>query len=102
MSNSISKAFLTFNEKAPKHAAAWSEMIQKLSAANVLDTKTTSLIYLAVLAAQGMESGIPFHVQIAKQNGAGLDEIISAVLVGLPACGHKVTVVLPAIVDAFN
>jgi alkylhydroperoxidase/carboxymuconolactone decarboxylase family protein YurZ len=55
-----------------------------------------------VLAAQGLESGIPFHVEIARQAGASRAEIISAVLVGLPAAGLGVTRVLPAAITAYD
>jgi alkylhydroperoxidase/carboxymuconolactone decarboxylase family protein YurZ len=49
-----------------------------------------------------MESGIPFHVQAAKKAGASREEIISAVLVGLPAAGNAVTLCLPTALDAFD
>jgi alkylhydroperoxidase/carboxymuconolactone decarboxylase family protein YurZ len=49
-----------------------------------------------------MESGIPFHVQTAKQLGASRAEVISAILVGLPAAGHSVTQVLPAAIAAYD
>lgn len=98
----ISKSFKAFIEEAPKHAAAWNSLVQDLSAANVLDSKTTALVYLAVLAALGLESGIPFHVQSAKNAGASRDEVISAILVGLPAAGNGITRALPEAVEAFD
>lgn len=67
-----------------------------------MDKKTAELAYLAVLAALRMESGIPFHVKMAKEAGATREEIISAVLVGLPAAGLGVTQVLPAALAAFD
>jgi alkylhydroperoxidase/carboxymuconolactone decarboxylase family protein YurZ len=98
----ISQAFMTFRNGAPDHAAAWGEMVQKLGAASALDGKTASLAYLAVLAALRLESGVPFHVAAAKAQGASREEVISAVLVGLPAAGHVVTQVLPAALDAYD
>jgi alkylhydroperoxidase/carboxymuconolactone decarboxylase family protein YurZ len=98
----ISQAFMTFRDEAPDHAAAWGEMVQKLGAASALDGKTASLAYLAVLAALRLESGVPFHVAAAKAQGASREEVISAVLVGLPAAGHVVTQVLPAALDAYD
>jgi alkylhydroperoxidase/carboxymuconolactone decarboxylase family protein YurZ len=56
----------------------------------------------AVLAALRLESGVPFHVQAAKTAVATREEVISAVLVGLPAAGHVVTQVLPAALAAFD
>jgi alkylhydroperoxidase/carboxymuconolactone decarboxylase family protein YurZ len=98
----ISKAFQVFNEEAPAHAQAWMGLVQGLSNASALDQKTHNLAYLAVLAVLGRTSGIAFHVQMAKQAGATRDEVISAVLVGLPPAGHIVTQALPAAVASYN
>lgn len=98
----ISTAFQTFLAEAPGHAQAWGTMVPGLAAASALDPKTSALSYLAVLASLRMESGIPFHVQAAKQAGASREEVISAILVGLPAAGHAVTQVLPAAVAAYD
>jgi alkylhydroperoxidase/carboxymuconolactone decarboxylase family protein YurZ len=98
----ISKAFQTFMTDAPQHAQAWGKMVQELSQASALDAKTRALAYLAVLAALRLESGIPFHVRSLKDMGASRDEVISAILVGLPAAGHVVTQVLPAAVTAYD
>jgi len=54
------------------------------------------------LAALRMESGVPFHVKLAKEAGASRADVISAVLVGLPAAGHGVTHVLPAAIEAYD
>ena len=98
----ISNAFEVFAKEAPQHAAAWSSLVQQLSAASALDNKTSALSYLAVLAALGLESGIPFHVHSARNAGATREEVISAVLLGLPAAGHSVTRVLPNAVAAYD
>jgi len=98
----ISNAFQTFMTQAPRQAQAWGAMVQGLASASALDKKTAALAYLAVLAAMRMESGIPFHVQTAKQLGASREEVISAILVGLPAAGHAVTQALPAAVAAYD
>lgn len=100
--NLISQAFQAFMTEAPQHAAAWSEMVGKLGQASALDAKTTALAYLAVLAALGATSGVPFHVQAAKQAGASRAEVISAILTGLPAAGHRVTQALPAAIAAYD
>jgi alkylhydroperoxidase/carboxymuconolactone decarboxylase family protein YurZ len=98
----ISKAFQTFMQDAPKQAEAWGTLVQELAKASVLDAKTAALAYLAVLAALGLESGIPFHVKSAQSAGASREEVISAILVGLPAAGHRVTRALPAAVETFD
>ncbi len=101
-SSLISKAFQAFMTKAPQHAQAWGTMVQGLASASALDKKTAELAYLAVLAALRLESGVPFHVQAAKKAGASRKEVISAILVGLPAAGHRVTQVLPAAIAAYD
>ena len=98
----ISNAFITFRDEAPGYAQAWGEMVKKLSQASALDGKTAALAYLSVLAVLRLESGIPFHVQMAKQKGATRAEVISAILVGLPAAGHVVTQALPGALAAYD
>jgi alkylhydroperoxidase/carboxymuconolactone decarboxylase family protein YurZ len=98
----ISSAFQTFMSEAPQHAQAWGTMVQGLASASALEKKTSALAYLAVLAALRLESGVPFHVQTAKRLGASREEVISAILVGLPAAGHSVTQVLPSAIAAYD
>lgn len=98
----VSKAFQAFLDQAPRHSSAWMAAVQALDEANALDRKTGALAYLAVLAALRLESGVPFHVRIAKQAGASRDEVISALLIGLPAAGHGVTQALPAAIQAYD
>jgi alkylhydroperoxidase/carboxymuconolactone decarboxylase family protein YurZ len=100
--NLVSNAFQTFMSEAPNHAQAWGGMVMGLAKASALDAKTSALAYLAVLAALRMESGVPFHVQAAKKAGATRSEVISAILIGLPAAGHAVTQVLPAALAAYD
>lgn len=101
-STTISQAFKTFMIEAPTHAKAWGEMVQAVGKANALDAKTGELAYIAVLAALNRVSGIPYHVLSAKAAGATREEVISAVLVGLPAAGHIVTQALPAAIEAYD
>jgi alkylhydroperoxidase/carboxymuconolactone decarboxylase family protein YurZ len=98
----ISNAFQVFLSEAPQQAQAWGAMVQGLANASALDKKTSALAYLAVLAALRLESGVPFHVQSARQAGATREEVISAILVGLPAAGHAVTQALPAALAAYD
>lgn len=97
-----SNAFELFTAEAPAHAEAWLAAVQKLGTASALDQKTEHLAYLAVLAALRLESGIPFHVQLAKRAGASRAEVISALLVGLPAAGNAVVQGLPAALAAYD
>jgi len=98
----LSSGFQSFMTEAPEHARAWSGMVQGLAGASALDKKTAALAYLAVLAALRLDSGVPFHVQVAKQLGASRNEIASAVLIGLPAAGHGVTQALPIALAAYD
>lgn len=98
----VSNAFQTFMTEAPEQSKAWMEVVQKLDSASKLDKKTEELAYIAVLASARLESGIPFHVKQAKMLGATREEIISAVLVGLPAVGNTVISSLPAAIHAYD
>jgi len=98
----ISSAFMAFSKEAPAHAGAWAEMVQSMAKASALDQKTSALAYLAVLAAAGLVSGVPFHVKQAKVTGASREEVISAILIGLPAAGNRVTQALPIAIKAFD
>jgi alkylhydroperoxidase/carboxymuconolactone decarboxylase family protein YurZ len=88
--------------EAPQHAQVWMTAVNGLDRASALEKKTEELAYLAVLAALRMEGGIPFHVQSAKQAGASREEVISAIMVGLPAAGNSVIQVLPAAIAAYD
>jgi len=45
---------------------------------------------------------VPFHIKHAKNLGATREEVISAILVGLPAAGHVVTQVLPVALESYD
>ena len=98
----VSAAFQTFLTEAPAHSQAWMQAVRDLEAASALDKKTGELAYLAVLAALRLESGVPFHVRLAKAAGATRAEVLSALLVGLPAAGNAVMQCLPAALAAFD
>lgn len=98
----VSSSFQAFAKEAPAMQKAWMEMVLKLDSASVLDKKTKELAYLAVMAAVGLESGLPFHVKMAKATGASREEIISSILVGLPAVGNGVVKALPIALEAFD
>ena len=100
--SSVSNAFKTFMEEAPEHQKIWMETVQKLDSVSKLDSKTEELAYIAVLASTRLEGGIPFHVKHAKSLGATREEIISAVLVGLPAVGNTVIQALPIAISAYD
>ena len=98
----VSSSFMAFLQQAPGHASAWMGAVKGLDEASALDKKTEELAYIAVLAAMRMESGVPFHVASAKAAGATREEVISAILVGLPAAGQGVVASLPAALSAYD
>ena len=98
----VSDAFQRFLRDTTKQAEAWMSAVRALSEASALDAKTQALAYIAVLAALRLESGVPYHVVHAKELGATREEVLSAVLVGLPAAGHAVTQALPAAIGAYD
>lgn len=98
----LSAAFEAFFKEAPQHAEAWMQAVRALEGASTLDRKTEELAYVAVLAALRLTSGIPFHVQAAKAAGATREEVLSAVLLGLPAAGNGVIQSLPLALEAFD
>ena len=91
-----------FQQEAPAQAQAWMQMAQALDQASALDKKTEELAYIAVLAATGNTSGVPFHVLSAKSQGASRQEVLSAVLLGLPAAGTTVIGALPVALEAYD
>ncbi len=98
----VSEAFASFQREASRHADAWMGAVRGLDEACALDEKTIHLAYLSVLAALRLVSGVPFHVKLAKRAGASRDEVLSAVLIGLPAAGNGVTQALPAALAAYD
>ena len=98
----FSDAFQTFLIEAREHAKVWMGAVHGLDAASALDKKTEELAYLAVLAAQRLVSGIPLHVNAAKAAGATREEVISAILIGLPAVGNTVIEALPVALEAYD
>jgi alkylhydroperoxidase/carboxymuconolactone decarboxylase family protein YurZ len=79
----VSDSFQVFLKEAPEHSKIWMEAVQKLDTVCSLDERTGEIAYIAVLAAVGLESGIPFHVKRAKELGASREDIKSAILLGL-------------------
>ncbi len=98
----MSGAFQVFMSQAPAHAQAWMGAVRALDSASALDKKTEELVHLALLAALRLESGIPFHIKLAKEAGASREELISALLVGLPLVGQSITAALPAALEAYD
>jgi alkylhydroperoxidase/carboxymuconolactone decarboxylase family protein YurZ len=89
-------------EESPEYSKAYGEFVQKLESTFALDPKTTQLAYIAVLSAVNLNSGLPYHVNLAKQQGATRDEVMNAVLIGLSAVGNIVIKSLPIALNAYD
>lgn len=51
---------------------------------NILDPKTVSLVNIGIMTALGLNRGLPLQIAMARDAGALRDEIISAMMMGLP------------------
>ena len=98
----VSESFKAFLEQAPQFSGPWMQAVEQLSGAGTLDDRTRHLAYLAVLAALGLTTGITFHAALARKAGASRQDVISAILVGLPAAGQRVIQSLPAALEAME
>lgn len=98
----MSEGFNILFRERPAVMQAWLNADKVIGEQSALDAKTAELAYLAVLAALGLELGIAFHAGEAKRLGASRDEVISAVLVGLPAAGNRVIEAISEAVRPFE
>lgn len=78
-----------FKKEAPDVAGAFDGLIGSLVAFKGLDAKTKQLVYIALKAAEGDSTAVKFHAAMAKQLGAGREEVIDAVLLTLTVSGIK-------------
>jgi alkylhydroperoxidase/carboxymuconolactone decarboxylase family protein YurZ len=92
----------TFLVAGPEQTQAPVMPVHVHSGAAALDAKTAELAYLAVLAALRVEGGVRCHAEAARRAGASRDEVIGAVLLGLPAEGRRFNQVLAAASGAYD
>ena len=98
----ISKAFKAFLTESAEHAEAWRNAVEKLSNACRLDDRTECLANISLLASTGIDGGLPYQVKRAKQLGIAREEVISAILLGLPIVGNKVINSLPMALESYD
>ncbi len=91
----VADGFKMFMEETDGIGEAFMGAVCKMSEKSALDKKTHELAYISVLVSTKMYGGLPFHIQQAKEHGASVDEIRSAVLVPLPITGIQVAEALP-------
>lgn len=92
-----------FQREAPEAAAAFHHLIKELTAASSLDDKTRQLIYIAMKASQGDTAAVAAHTSMAKEAGAGRDELRDAILLTLTVSGIRgVVSCLPLALEIFD
>jgi len=102
MAKKVTNSFMMFMQQTNTTGKLYMDMVMALSKESALDRKSHELAYISVLAATKMISGIDFHVKLAKELNASKEEIISAVLVGLPAVGITVIDALEIAINAYD
>jgi alkylhydroperoxidase/carboxymuconolactone decarboxylase family protein YurZ len=98
----VGASFQAFVTQAPGFSSVWMAAVDGLGKACLLEPKTKALCYLAVLASARLTSGIAFHASLARAAGATKDEVVGAILIGLPAVGNAVIEALPAALAVFE
>lgn len=97
----VTNDFQLFLEESNGVGQALMGTIMKAAEVSVLDSKTHELAYIGVLSALQMPGGLPYHVKQAKELGASLEEVKSAVLVGLPLVGIRLAEAFAAAVHSY-
>ena len=87
----VTNDFRMFMEESNGVGQAFMSTVMKISEVTSLDPKIHELSYISVLASLQMINGLPFHVAQAKKLGASLEEVKSAILVGLPIVGLRIS-----------
>ena len=85
----VSNGFQLFMEESNGIGQVFMNGVMKSAKVSALDAKIHELAYIAVLSALQVKDGLPYHVKHAKELGASLEEIKSAVLIGLPLVGIR-------------
>lgn len=98
----LSPAYKSLIQEAPEYGKLWNDFITRLMSVTAMDEKTSRLSYLSVLAAFGLTDGIPFLVERARLSGATREEIVSAVMTGLPVAGNICIQALPVAMRAYD
>ena len=98
----VTNDFRMFMEESNGVGQAFMSTVMKISEVSALDPKTHELAYLSVLAALQMVSGLPFHVKQAKELGASIEEVKSAILVAMPLVGLKISAPFATAIISYN
>ena len=98
----VTNDFKIFMEESNGVGQAFMSTVMKISEVSALEPKTHELAYISVLAALQMVNGLPFHVKRAKELGASLEEVKSAILVGTPIVGLRISPSFAIAINAYN
>ena len=100
----ITNDFKIFMEESNGVGQAFMSTVMKISEVSALEPKTHELAYISVLAALQMVSGLQlqFHVKQAKELGASLEEVKSAILVGIPIVGLRISPSFAIAINSYN
>ena len=98
----VTSGFQKFMEESSGVGPAFMGFVMKMSEASALEDKTHELAYISVLAALQMDGGMPYHVKQAKELGATLDEVKSAVLVGMPLVGLRISDAFEVAINSYQ
>ena len=98
----VTNDFKMFMEESNGVGQAFMSTVMKISKVSALDSKVHELAYISVLAALQMESGLPFHVKQAKELGASIEEVKSAILVGLPLVGVRISAPFATAINSYT
>lgn len=91
----ISDGFRMFMRETDGIGEAFMGAVSIMSEKSALDKKTHELAYISVLVSTRMYEGLRFHIMRAKELGASVGEIRSAILVPLPIVGIQIADAFP-------
>lgn len=74
-------------KEAPEVAKAFFSLTENITAYSAVDLKVKELILIGIFTASGGFRGVQTHVERALEHGAAKEEILSAILLGLPVIG---------------
>jgi AhpD family alkylhydroperoxidase len=83
----VPKRFKKFTEEYPEVASAYEALGKAVHAAGPLDSKTRSLIKLAVSTGARLEGAVHSHARKALEAGTTKEEMKQAVMLAMPTIG---------------
>lgn len=92
-----------FKQECPELAARFDDLVGAQRSLPGLEPKTRQLINIAIQTAHRNPRGVYFHARMAKDAGAGREEIVAAVAMNLHLSGLAAVLdCLPSAVEALR